>query len=57
MTPSVERELIPMAKAFKLGLVAWSPLAGGILTGKYDGGQPAGEVRYSNEMMRSRLRR
>jgi aryl-alcohol dehydrogenase-like predicted oxidoreductase len=26
---TVERELIPMAKAFKLGLVAWSPLAGG----------------------------
>jgi aryl-alcohol dehydrogenase-like predicted oxidoreductase len=49
---SVERELIPMAKAFKLGLVAWSPLAGGILTGKYDEAQGAGEARYSNEMMR-----
>jgi aryl-alcohol dehydrogenase-like predicted oxidoreductase len=49
---SVERELIPMAKAFKLGLVAWSPLAGGILSGKYDATQGAGEGRYSNEMMR-----
>src|SRR5208337_2094993 len=50
---SVERELIPMAKAFKLGLVAWSPLAGGILTGKYDEAQGAGEARYSGEMMRA----
>ncbi len=35
---TVERELIPMAKAFKLGLVAWSPLAGGLLTGLGRGG-------------------
>src|SRR5215470_1658010 len=34
---TVERELIPMAKALDLGLVAWSPLAGGALTGKYSG--------------------
>jgi aryl-alcohol dehydrogenase-like predicted oxidoreductase len=26
---TVERELVPMSKAFQLGLVAWSPLAGG----------------------------
>src|SRR6201993_4649037 len=32
---TVERELVPMAKAFQLGLVAWSPLAGGLLSGKY----------------------
>jgi len=48
---TVERELIPMAKAFNLGLVAWSPLSGGVLTGKYDGPQPQGEARYSSEMM------
>jgi aryl-alcohol dehydrogenase-like predicted oxidoreductase len=34
---SVERELIPMAKALNIGVTAWSPLAGGILTGKYHG--------------------
>ncbi len=34
---TVERELIPMAAALKLGVTAWSPLAGGILTGKYHG--------------------
>ncbi len=32
---SVERELIPMAEALGLGIVAWAPIAGGALTGKY----------------------
>ena len=45
---TVERELIPMAKAFKLGIVAWSPLAGGLLSGKYHSGGAA-ESRYSTE--------
>lgn len=31
-----ERDLIPMAKAFDLAITPWSPLAGGILTGKYN---------------------
>ena len=39
---TVERELIPMAKAFNLGLVAWSPLAGGLLSGKYHVGRCGG---------------
>lgn len=52
---TVERELIPMAQALDLGLVAWSPLAGGVLTGKYDGAQPAEGARYSSEMMQSFL--
>jgi aryl-alcohol dehydrogenase-like predicted oxidoreductase len=30
-----ERELIPMAEELDLGVTAWSPLAGGILSGKY----------------------
>jgi aryl-alcohol dehydrogenase-like predicted oxidoreductase len=30
-----ERELIPMAQEMGLGLVVWSPLANGLLTGKY----------------------
>jgi aryl-alcohol dehydrogenase-like predicted oxidoreductase len=52
---SVERELIPMARALNLGLVAWSPLSGGVLSGKYDDGQAAGDARYSTEMMREFL--
>ena len=32
---TVERDLIPMARAMGLGVVPWSPLASGVLTGKY----------------------
>jgi aryl-alcohol dehydrogenase-like predicted oxidoreductase len=31
-----ERELLPMAKALDIGVTAWSPLGGGILSGKYN---------------------
>jgi aryl-alcohol dehydrogenase-like predicted oxidoreductase len=31
----LERELIPMLKSEGLGLLVWSPLAGGLLSGKY----------------------
>ncbi len=51
---TVERELIPMAKALEIGVTAWSPLAGGILTGKYNG--PAQEAgRFSSDMMKGFL--
>jgi len=30
-----ERELLPMAKALGIAVTPWSPLAGGVLTGKY----------------------
>jgi aryl-alcohol dehydrogenase-like predicted oxidoreductase len=32
---TVERELIPMAAELGLGVIPWSPLASGVLTGKY----------------------
>ncbi|CEH76524.1 Rhizopine catabolism protein mocA [Xanthomonas citri pv. citri] len=32
---SVEHELLPMARELGLGVLPWSPLGGGILTGKY----------------------
>ncbi len=31
-----ERDLLPMAKAFDLAVTSWSPLGGGVLTGKYN---------------------
>jgi aryl-alcohol dehydrogenase-like predicted oxidoreductase len=34
-----ERELLPMAAAFGLGVAGWSPLGGGLLTGKYRRGE------------------
>ncbi|WP_395334713.1 aldo/keto reductase [Novosphingobium sp. BL-8H] len=32
---TVEHELVPMAEAMGLGVLPWSPLGGGVLTGKY----------------------
>ncbi len=32
----LERELAPLVETEKLGLMVWSPLAGGLLSGKYD---------------------
>src|SRR4029077_16975184 len=49
---TVERELIPMAKALNLGLTAWSPLAGGVLTGKYHGQRSSETGRMGRGMMK-----
>ncbi|MFN6568863.1 aldo/keto reductase [Dendronalium sp. ChiSLP03b] len=38
-----ERDLLPMAKALDLAVTPWSPLAGGVLTGKYNKPLEAGE--------------
>ncbi|MFN8508162.1 MAG: aldo/keto reductase [Dehalococcoidia bacterium] len=39
----IERELVPMAQTFGIGLIPWSPLAGGMLTGKYRRDEPPPE--------------
>ncbi|HEY7090671.1 MAG TPA: aldo/keto reductase [Tepidisphaeraceae bacterium] len=45
---TVERDLIPMARAMGLGVTPWSPLAGGVLTGKYN--KPSAEdKRYKGD--------
>ncbi len=49
---TVERELIPMAEALGLGVTAWSPLAGGLLSGKYARGGAEAEARMNSEMMK-----
>lgn len=41
-THRVEVELSPLFERFGLGLTTWSPLASGLLTGKYLNGIPAG---------------
>lgn len=40
----IERELVPMAQTYGIGIIPWSPTAGGFLTGKYrrDGSVPEG---------------
>ena len=49
----LERELIPLIQDQRLGLMVWSPLAGGLLTGKVHagrpgaGGPPPGQLRFS----------
>lgn len=35
----IERELVPLALTYGMGLIPWSPLSGGFLTGKYKRGQ------------------
>jgi aryl-alcohol dehydrogenase-like predicted oxidoreductase len=37
----LERELIPMLESERLGLMVWSPLAGGLLSGKFGPGSAA----------------
>ncbi|MBC7307395.1 MAG: aldo/keto reductase [Dietzia sp.] len=39
---SAERELLPAAESLGFGILAWSPLGRGVLTGKYRSGVPAG---------------
>jgi aryl-alcohol dehydrogenase-like predicted oxidoreductase len=36
---TTEQDLLPMAQALGIGVVAWSPLGGGLLTGKYRRGE------------------
>ena len=55
MERTVERELIPMARALNLGVLAWGPLARGVLTGKYHGEGTADDGRMTNERMKEFL--
>lgn len=45
----VENELLPYTHGAGVGLVVWSPLAMGLLTGKYDDGKPEGARLSENE--------
>jgi aryl-alcohol dehydrogenase-like predicted oxidoreductase len=36
----IERELVPMAQTFGIGLIPWGPIGGGLLSGKYRRGEP-----------------
>jgi aryl-alcohol dehydrogenase-like predicted oxidoreductase len=52
----IERELIPMARTYGIGLIPWSPLAGGLLTGKYSRNQPPpADSRFANVENNPRL--
>src|SRR5262245_60234114 len=49
---TVERELVPMARALNLGVLAWSPLSFGILTGKYHGSGSKEPGRLSGDALK-----
>jgi len=49
---SAERDLLPMAHALGLGVAAWSPLASGILSGKYADGTAGEGARLQKVAMR-----
>jgi voltage-dependent potassium channel beta subunit len=38
----VEREYLPLYRDFGMGVTSWSPLASGVLSGKYNAGVPTG---------------
>ena len=44
----IERELIPAALTYGFGIIPWSPLAGGFLSGKYKRQGPQPEGRFSD---------
>ena len=46
----IERELLPMAQTYGIGIIVWSPLAYGLLTGKYTrNSDPPAESRLSEK--------
>ena len=49
-----ERDLLPMAKQFGLTTVAWAPLGGGVLTGKYTRGDASDSKRKGSNEARGR---
>ncbi len=56
----IERELIPMAQTYGIGIIPWSPLAGGLLSGKYRRNEAVPpDSRFadmeSNPMLRKRM--
>ena len=54
MDRRIERELIPTAQTYGLAVIPWSPLAGGLLTGKYKRSEAAPKgSRYAKESIMS----
>jgi aryl-alcohol dehydrogenase-like predicted oxidoreductase len=51
----VEQEYVPMAREFGVSIIAYNPLAGGLLTGKHSPARPAEGSRFvDNEVYRDR---
>jgi len=56
----IERELLPMAQTYGVGIIPWSPIGGGLLSGKYNRNDPSpSDARYStpdNPIMERRVK-
>ena len=51
----IEKDVVPTAARLGMGLVVWSPLAGGILTGKYNEGVPKDSRATTTKWLDGRL--
>ena len=43
---TIERELLPTAQTFGIGIIPWGPLCGGLLSGKYQRGKDPADSRW-----------
>jgi aryl-alcohol dehydrogenase (NADP+) len=46
----IEGELLPLCRAEGVGVIAFNPLAGGLLTGKHAGPEPAPDTRFGERL-------
>lgn len=54
----IERELIPMAQTYGIAIIPWSPLGGGLLSGRYRRGEPVpADARFQESDPRVEARR
>jgi len=51
---SIERDLLPMARAFDVGVTAWGTLRAGVLTGKYSQPDPDEPKRLGDQQLSER---
>lgn len=53
----IERELLPMCRTYDIATITWSPIGGGLLTGKYRLGQPVpSEARFADSSLTPAVR-
>jgi voltage-dependent potassium channel beta subunit len=55
MQRDIEVDVLPTCRDLGMGVVCWSPLAGGALTGKYDDGIPEGSRGATTSWLEERL--
>lgn len=46
----IEREMLPAARSYRMGVIVWSPMAGSWLSGKFRKGQPVPETQRAQRI-------